>query len=154
MKKIIFCVAFFFMAYGAMCQKIDTVTVASLTMRAQDWAWLVGKYGEGADSVSKAKIRAIREQLRAASPPTWAANVAVTNIPGNIVLFMYNAYNNAPFGEVFNMGSTQAERTNIYTQIRAINNSALQYFIGVIDGQSTTQFIRTRELGKYILLDN
>lgn len=154
MKNILFCLTIFLISIGAMCQRIDTVTVSSLTLRAQDWAWLVGKYGEGADSTSKVKIRAIREQMRAANPATWAANVAISNIPGNMTLWMYNAFNNAAFGEVFNMGSTQAERVNIYTQIRAINNSALQYFIGVIDGQGTTLFIRTREFGKHILLDN
>lgn len=154
MKKILFCLTIFLISLSVMCQRIDTVTVSSITLRAQDWAWLVGKYGEGADSASKVKIRAMREQIRAANPATWGANVAITNIPGNIVLWMYNAFNNATFGEVFNMGSTQGERVNIYTQIRAINNSALQYFIGVIDGQSTTLFIRTREFGKYILLDN
>lgn len=154
MKKILFCLTIFLISLSVMCQRIDTVTISSLTLRAQDWAWLVGKYGEGGDSTSKNKIRAMREQIRTANPATWGANVAITNIPGNIVLWMYNAFNNATFGEVFNMGSTQAQRTNIYTQIRAINNSALQYFIGVIDSQSEAEFTRNREVGKYILLDN
>jgi hypothetical protein len=53
-----------------------------------------------------------------------------------------------------NMGSTTAERTTIYTTIRNINNSAIQYYIGVIDANFSNQFINNRQSGKSILMDN
>lgn len=152
MKKIITGILII-LSINCFSQSLDTVSV-SLTLRAQDWAWLVGKYGAGQDSASKVKIRAIRTAMIAANPATWTTNVTINNIPGNIVIWAYNQYNQAGFGEIVNMGTTNAERMTIYTTIRAITNSAVQYFIGVVDGNFSNQFINTRQQGKQILLDN
>lgn len=134
-------------------QSLDTVNV-SLTLRAQDWAWAVGKYGHGTDSTSKARIRAIRTAIIAANPQTWTTNVTINNVNGNVAMYIYRAFLFAPFGEVFAMGSTTAERTTIYTNIRAVSNSALQYFIGVADAQAGSMFVNSRQDGKAILMDN
>lgn len=151
MKKIIFIIMLFCSQLHA--QSLDTVSV-SLTLRAQDWAWAVGKYGTGNDSASRARIRALSTAIKAQNPPTWTTNVTINNVNGHVLMFIYKAFLFAPFGEVFNMGTTTAERTVIYTNIRAINNSALQYFIGLADGQAASMFINSRQDGKTILMDN
>lgn len=152
MRKIIIILAMLF-TVNANAQTLDTVSV-SLTLRSQDWAWAIGNFGAGSDSSSIAKVRQIRTAIIAANPSTWATNVTLNNIPGKIVIFIYNSFMNANFGEVLQMGATNAERTTIYTNIRAINNSALQYHIGLIDGSTGSFFFNSRSNGKHILLDN
>jgi len=152
MKKIILSIAIL-VSVNSYSQNLDTVRV-SLTLRAQDWAWGVGKYGAGTDSISRVRIRAVRTAMLAANPASWTTNVTINNVPGVVVMYLYNSFVYAPFSEVLQMGNTTAERTTIYTNIRAINNSALQYHIGVTDGGFPTLFINTRNAGKSILLDN
>lgn len=134
-------------------QNLDTVNV-SVTLRAQDWAWAIGKYGAGTDSVGRARIRALRTAIITANPATWATNVTINNVNGNVVMFIYNLFIHAGFGEVLAMGTNSAERTTIYTNIRSINNSALQYWIGVSDASLVTSFTNFRNEGKTILIDN
>jgi len=153
MKKIITLLSGIFLTTIIYAQNLDTVQV-SLTLRAQDWAWLVGKYGHGNDSTDKAEIRNIRTQLQSQNPATWATNATVTSVSGRLIISFYNSFAMAGFQEVQNMGSTNAEKATIYNNIRAINNSAVQYYIGVIDGNISNQFINTRKMGKEILLDN
>lgn len=152
MKKIILLAALV-ISLNSFSQNLDTVS-ADLTLRAQDWAWLIGTIGTGGDSTEIVRIRAVRTAMIAANPPTWNTNVTVNSVPGRILLRIYQAYLNAPFGEMIAMGSTNAERTTIYTNVRAINNSALQYFIGVMDSNKSNEFINKRQTGKFILLDN
>lgn len=152
MKKILTIVAILF-TINASSQILDTVSV-TLVMRSQDWAWAIGHYGTGTDSTSRAKVRLIRNAIIAANPSTWATNVTINNVPGVIVMYIYASFTAAPFGEVLQMGTTTAERTTIYTNIRAINNSALQYHIGRVDGGFITSYLNTRTNGKNIVLDN
>lgn len=152
MKKILLSIAVLFSvtSYG---QSLDTVSV-SVTLRSQDWAWGIGRFGAGSDSVSRARIRVIRTAIIAANPSTWTTNVTINNVPGVVVMYLYNSFVNAPFGEVLQMGTTTAERTTIYTNIRAINNSALQYFIGITDGGLPGIYLNFRNTGKSIVMDN
>lgn len=152
MKKIILLLTIL-VSLNSYSQNLDTVSV-SLTLRAQDWAWGVGKFGPGTDSIGRAKIRTIRTAMLAANPANWNSNVTIDNIPGKILIFLYDAFTRASFSEVLQMGNTTAERTTIYTNIRAINNSALQYYIGAVDGNFINSYINTRNTGKSILLDN
>ena len=151
MKKILLSVAILF-SINCYSQNLDTVSV-SLTLRAQDWAWGVGKFGAGTDSISRARIRAIRTAMLAANPAAWTTNVTIT-VSGVVVMYLYNLFVYAPFSEVLAMGNTTAERTTIYTNIRAINNSALQYYIGSTDGSFPGSYLNYRNAGKSILLDN
>jgi hypothetical protein len=153
MKKIITLITGLFLSAIIYAQNLDTVSV-SLTLRAQDWAWLVGKHGAGNDSTERVAIRNLRAAVLVANPATWTTNVTINGVKGRIVIWMYNAFCSAGFQEVINMGSTTAERTTIYTTIRNINNSAIQYYIGVIDANFTNQFINNRQSGKSILMDN
>lgn len=150
MKKIIFLLL---IASNIQAQSLDTVSV-SLTLRAQDWAWGVGKFGAGTDSVSRARIRTLRTAIMTAAPATWTTNVTINNVPGAVVMYLYGQFVNAAFSEVLQMGTTTAERTTIYTNIRAINNSALQYHIGLADGSFPPSYIHYRNIGKSILMDN
>jgi ABC-type ATPase involved in cell division len=153
MKKLITLIVIL-ISINSFGQNLDTVTNVTLTLRSQDWAWLIGKYGAGNDSTDRAVIRSIRAQVIAANPQTWTTNVQITGLKGRHIIWMYHAFNTAGFQEIVNMGNNTAERTTIYTTIRNINNSAIQYYIGVIDGNYANQFIDTRRNGKEILLDN
>lgn len=152
MRKILIIIAVLF-SVNSYSQNIDTVSV-SLTLRAQDWAWAVGKFGQGTDSLSRARIRAVRTAMITANPQTWQTNVTINNVPGPVVMWIYNSFMHAGFGEMLAMGSTTAERTTIYNNIRAINNGVLQYHIGTVDASMSTQYSNTRQDGKTILLDN
>lgn len=153
MKKITTTLVSLFATAIIYAQSLDTVSL-SVQLRAQDIAWLIGKYGSGSDSLDRVKVRAIRDIVRTANPQNWTTEITLNNVPGRIVLWMYNAFVTAPFGEMMAMGSTNAERITIYTRIRAINNSALQYYIGVIDANLQNNFIQSRQIGKEILIDN
>ncbi len=152
MKKYITIAALFF-SITSNAQTLDTVSV-SLTLRAQDWAWAIGEYGEGADSASKARVRAIRTAIIAANPATWTTNVTINNVHGKVVLEIYKLFCRASFNSIIQMGSTTAERTTIYNNIRNINNSAVQFFISQTDEYYSNEFIRTRGKGKSIVMDN
>jgi hypothetical protein len=152
MKKTITLLTAIFLSVLIYAQNLDTAS-ASITLRAQDWAWLVGKHGAGNDSTERVAIRNIRAAVLLANPQTWTATVTIT-VKGRVVIWMYNAFCSAGFQEIMNMGSTTAERTTIYTTIRNINNSAIQYYIGVIDANFSNQFINNRQSGKSILMDN
>jgi len=151
--KTIFLGVFIFISAAVRCQTLDTVSV-SLTLRSQDWVWAIGQYGEGNDSLTRAKIRAIRSAIITANPPSWTTNVTINSVPGNIVIGIYKAFCNAPFNVVIAMGSNNTERTTIYTNIRAINNSALQFYISQVDTFHSTEYLRLRSKGKTIILDN
>lgn len=151
MKKIL--IALLFTSATSYSQTLDTVSV-SLTLRSQDWAWAIGEHGEGDDSASRSKIRSIRAQIIAANPATWTTNVTITNLPGAMVYKLYKLYCRAPFNTIIQMGSTNAERTTIYNNIRAINNSALQFFISAHDAGYNTEYLNKRAEGKQIILDN
>lgn len=153
MKKLITIILVIITANSIKAQNLDTVNV-SVTLRAQDWAWAIGKYGAGNDSTGRARIRALRTAITTANPPTWATSVTINNVNGNVVMWIYNQFIHAGFGEVLAMGTNSAERTTIYTNIRAINNSALQYWIGVSDASLTNNFTNSRNEGKTILIDN
>lgn len=152
MRKLLLIIAVLF-SVNSYSQNLDTVSV-SLTLRAQDWAWSVGKFGSGNDSLSLARIRAVRNAMIAANPQNWTTNVTINNVPGPVVLWIYSSFVHAGFGEVLAMGNNTAERTTIYTNIRAINNSVLQYHIGTVDATANTNYINIRRDGKTILLDN
>lgn len=153
MKKVLTIIVVFLIALASQAQNLDTVNV-NLTLRAKDWAWFAGKYGAGQDSVTRAKVRALRDAVRTANPQTWDATVTVNNVPGHMVIFLYHSFATAPFGEVWEMGSNQAERIYIATQIKAVNNSVLQYYVGVVDAQVAANYTGNRQRGKEILLDN
>lgn len=151
MKKIIFLLAVL-ISLNSFSQRVDTVNV-SLTLRAQDWAWAVGRFGPGSDSLTRAKIRVLRDAVRAANPASWTTNVTIT-VNGVVIMGIYREWMDCPSGVMLNMGSNQSERATIYTAIRAINNTAIQYFIGAVDATAGNVFTNERNTGKSILIDN
>ncbi len=146
MKKLL--IILLLAPFAAKSQSLDTVSV-SLTLRAGDWAWSIGKYGEGNDSASRVKIRQIRAAIIAANPPGFQTQVTINNITGKVLLAIYRQYVQAHHGETL-----QLTNTLIYTNIRAISNTAVQYFITQLDEAAQEDFLRTRTNGKNILMDN
>ena len=126
---------------------LDTVRV-SVTLRATDWAFLVSYAADSKDSATLSNVRKIRTAVNEIQNPNWNTNVTVTNFPGNLLVRMYGVFISSPLGMASSLG------TNIGTKIKAISNSALQYFIGQIDGGFDSQYTGRREIGKNILLDN
>lgn len=154
MKKTISSITALLISAVVFCQNLDTVS-ANLTLRARDWGWSIGKYGHGTDSATQKKVRQIRDAVQLANPQApYNSNVTVNNLSGKVIYEIYKMYVNATFGEYMNMGSTDAERRTIFTNIRAINNSALQYFIGITDGRYGTIYTDAASNGKSILIDN
>lgn len=152
MKKLLTIIGVLFVT-SLPAQNLDTVFV-SLTLRSQDWAWAIGQYGEGADSISRAKIRQVRAAMIAANPATWTTNVTINNVPGNIVLHIYRSFLNCPFGVVLAMGTTTSERTTIYTNIRALTHPVIVSYVAQTDLFPPEEYIRVRTRGKNIVLDN
>jgi hypothetical protein len=145
MKRLIFIVAVAF-SLSAKSQNLDTVLVRNLTLQAQDWAWLVGKYGVPTDSVNLVAFRRIRAKVQQSIPPTWTTNVTIDSLPGKVVVSMYEMTQRADAGEVVNR----------YTAIKnAISSKVnLSYWIGFIDARVSSEFDRKRDIGKNILIDN
>lgn len=152
MKKIIIFITII-LSVKSYSQSLDTVSV-SLTLRSQDWAWAIGQYGEGDDSATRVKIRAIRTAIIAANPQTWTTNVTINSLSGKVVFGIYKLFCRASFNTIIQMGTTTAERTTIYTNIKALTNSALQTFITSEDLIYSNEFIRIRTKGKNIVIDN
>ncbi len=152
MKKILLsiCIIFSINSFGQSCS-LDGVT-ASLTLQFRHWKWAASKIGIGTDSVSTNRMRAFRTQMLAANPATDATNVTINNIPGEVIVEIYRLYifNNS-FAEYFQMGSTDAERRTIFTNIRALANSCIVSNVAVIDSQSTGFYNNTLTRGMYII---
>lgn len=143
MKQILF--ALLFISTVSQAQNIDTVVVRNLQMQAQDWAWVVGKYGVPTDSLNLVVFRKIRAKIQQAIPPTWATSITIDSLPGRVVLAFYEMVQRADAGEIVNR----------YTAIKnSISGKAnLSYWIGFIDARVSMEFDRKRDLGKNILID-
>jgi hypothetical protein len=131
----------------ANCQTIDTVSVRNLQLQAQDWAWLVGKYGDtNEDSATSYQVRRIRDKIRTVNPASWTTNVTIDSIPGKIVLAMYNGVKNAPAGEI---ASRYAAITSAIS-----GKSNMIYWTNIADAIWAGYYTKFRDRGKTILLDN
>lgn len=145
MKKILLIISVLF-SLVASAQRLDTVLVRNLQLRAGDWAYLVS-YVEERDSTSIATVQKIRKKIQGTASPNFNTQIVVDSLPGSIVFSMYSVIKNASAGEYEILGN------NVSNNIKAVTNSALQYFIGLVDGGHQAEFIRRRSLGKNKLLD-
>ena len=143
MKKTIL-IAFVLCSLFANSQNIDTVKVRSLTLQAQDWAWLCGQLPDG-DSLSIVTLRTIRTKVQAASNPTWTTNITLDSIPGVLAVRFYAITMSAPALEI------SARYTAIKNALSSKTNIA--YWLGMIDGQASSEYDRKRTLGKNKILD-
>lgn len=130
---------------AAMSQPLDTVYVRNLTLQAQDWAWLTGKYTQRTDSVTIRAFRKIRTQIQSNIPPAWTTNVTIDSLPGKVVVAFYQMVKNSSAGEIV------TRYTTITNAIAA--KAPLAYWVGVTDGTMSAEFIRNRDLGKNDLID-
>lgn len=122
-------------------------TVATVTLQAQDWAWLIGKNANSIvnDSTSNTEYRKIRDQIRTANPASWTTNVAITNIPEWVVMAFYRTVKTSNAGEIV------SRYTAITTQIES--KAQLSAQITAFNERIAADFVRVRDLGKYITMD-
>ena len=128
-------------------QNLDTIRVRHLTLQSQDWSWLVGKNASGnnRDSATVAAFRKIRSAAQAVQNPQWTTNITIDSIPGYIVLEFFMTAKSANAGEIV------SRYTAITNAISA--KVVLAYWIGRIDEAKSQEYIRSRDRGKSILLD-
>lgn len=114
-------------------QSIDTAR-ATLALRWIEVQYVVAHFPSGDDdSTVSSPIRAIRNKVLSVNPTTDNTIVTFNNVPGPLIMFTYDVWMKAPAGEIVNLGTTNPERFNIYTTIRAISNAAVQQEIAVHD---------------------
>lgn len=147
MKKLILILTATVLSNFVNAQTLDTVRVRNLTLQAQDWAWLVGKHSSSInkDSTTAAAFRKIRSTVQAVQSPQWTTNITIDSIPGYIVLAFYQTAKQANAGEIV---------SRYMAIVNAISaKTVLAYWIGRQDEAMSQDFIRAREMGKNILLD-
>lgn len=128
-------------------QDLSGITV-NVTLRAGDWAFLMGKLHPFSDSAGLQRARRLRDTVLLANPANYNTNVRFNSIPAELVFRFYITVKTLP--------ETLYERvgTNISTQIKAIVNTPLQNAISAFDAESLQQFQYIRNLGKNIVMDN
>lgn len=126
----------------------------SLQMEVRHWFWVINKHGPGVDSLSISRIRALRTQMIAANPADSTTLVTINNVPNDIIIVIYSWYVNATFSEYMLMGTTDAERRTIFTNIRAITTTCVEDAVANIDYQESLEYWQGIKNGKAILRDN
>jgi hypothetical protein len=145
MKKIIFSL----LILASVTVKAQTV--ATINFQAQDLAYLIGKNERNInlDSTTSTEFRKIRDQIRAANPASWTTNVILTNVPEWMVMAFYRTVKTANAGEIaarYTAITTTIEaKTQLSTQIATFNQK--------LSGTPTSDYERTRDAGKYIVMD-
>lgn len=148
MKKILLfiCVTISVNSFGQ--PKLDTVPNQSITLRIKDIGWFIDKQGQSSDSVSskfEAKILKIIED----TVNVYGRNVSmnktttITNVPAVKIVLMYHMINTATLGQIRQMGTTNAERLYVLTQLTAISNSTIQYYYVIIDTNDYNEYINS-----------
>lgn len=147
MKKIAI-LLFVFLSLQAGAQNLDTVKVRWLTLQAQDVAWLIGGVNDvNQDSATAAVFRKVRDKVRATTLTTgWTTPITFDSLPGYVGVHFYQMAKSANAGEI-------APR---YTAItNALSSHAnLAYWIGAFDAVLNQDYLRQRDRGRTILMDN
>lgn len=125
----------------------------NLAMEVRHWYWAVNKLNPGNDSLSQSRLRNLRSQLIAANPVDSTTVVTINNIPNDIILSIYALYARCEFSEYFLMGSTDAERRTIFTNIRALTTPCIVSAIASIDSNKQSAYWLGNKNGKAILKD-
>ena len=133
-------------SFSVKAQTLDTVVVTNMTFQAQDLAWLVGKYPPAQDSTTQAALRSLRSLVQTAAPQSWTATITIPSMRGDIALNLYQIAVSAHAGEI------AARYTAITNVFKAKAN--LDYWRGRVDEAVQNNYLRSRERGKNILMDN
>lgn len=151
MKKILLSICII-LSINAFSQcSLDGVT-ASLTLEKRHWLILATKIGIGTDSTSINRMRAFRTQMLAVNPATDGTNVTINNIPGEVIETIYRIYLfDINFNEYFNMGSTDAQRRTIFTNIRALTNPCIVARVAILDAQALNVYANQLSRGNAII---
>lgn len=151
MKKILLLICIIFSINSFSQCSLEGVT-SSLTLQFRHWKLLANKIGIGTDSLTINRMRGLRTQMLAANPATETTNVTINGIPGEVVVDIYRLYVfDLNFAEYFNMGSTDAERRTIFTNVRAIVQSCIQARVAIIDAQALNNYATQLTRGNAII---
>lgn len=144
MKKYL--ILLLFIPFISKAQTLDTVNV-NLTLRASDWAFLVGRI-QSTDSATLVQVRRLRDTIRLANPATFNTTVRYNSIPAKVVFKMYVVL------KTLHVSLYEQVGVNASNQIKAIPNTTLQNFITAFDNEAAAQYLEIRTMGKNILIDN
>ncbi len=151
MKKILLSLCIIFSINTFSQCSLNGVT-SSLQLQFRHWKLIANKIGIGTDSLTINRMRALRTQMLAANPATETTLVTINNIPGEVIVEIYRLYIfDLNFAEYFNMGSTDAERRTIFTNIRAIVQSCIEARVAIIDAQALNNYANQLSRGNAII---
>lgn len=141
MKKIIFCIAFFFMVLNAICQTYQT----NVTFNAYSWAVMGGLY-QGSDSIGWKFERRLNAAVDATTIVNYNTNVTVDTVPNTVIMWIYEKYKEMPGDWQTAMG------TSIPTVIGAMTNPEIVTERTLINNRINSGILalRTRGKNKYI----
>jgi hypothetical protein len=120
----------------------------NITLRAGDWAFIVGHSSDQSDSVSIIHLNRLRDTMLLANPANFNTNVRFNSMPASIVYRIYTRIKSLPTYIYDQVG------TNISVQIKAIVNTPLQNAITAFDNTGVVYYQDTRRRGKNFLSDN
>lgn len=146
MKKIFFAICLI-VSVRSFSQDLSGI-MTNLTLRAGDWAFIVGGMDNSSDSTAIVYLNRLRDTVLLANPPTFNTNVRFSQLPAIIVYRIYVKVKNLPSTIYDNVGA------NISTQIKAIVSTPLQTAITNFDNNGLTIYQDTRRRGKNFLSDN
>lgn len=140
MKRIATLITALFLSAIIYAQNIDTVYVRNLTLKYEEWSWIVGGINpQGLDSVNKKRYKKLVKALDNANAAGFSTNVTYDSLPGRFAMFAFNEYwSNTTARE--NMG------TGIDTKLRAY--TPLASFIATADAARLSSFINRRNNGR------
>lgn len=97
--------------------QLDTMLIrSSITLEAQQWAWLRGKVGGSRDSAILKSDRNVNAQLRATQGLGWNTPVAIDSIPGKLIFSFYQVLRKES-GEVVSWYSAMFSALSAVTQL-------------------------------------
>jgi len=126
---------------------LDTVIINNLTLKARDWSFLTANVNlNDRDSATYSRLRLMRDQIGAqAGAGGWNANITVNGLPGQWIVNVYN------FLQQMTVGVAKQMDPATTTAIRGKTN--LQFWFDEIDARAPAIYLRDRDEGKHILLD-
>lgn len=146
MKKVLF----FILVFTSIKSFSQCSGTNSFQIEARHWFWAVNKLGQGTDSTTISKIRALRTAMLAANPVDSTSLVTINNVPNNDIINIYGAYIYGDVGDYLLMGSTDAERRTIYTAAKAIVTPCVVTQVALIDSRKATGYWEGNKNGKAI----
>lgn len=143
MKKLLILICVLISLESFSQKPIDTVYVRNLTLKYEEWSWIIGGINPfELDSVNKKRFKKLTKFLDDANPAGFSTNITYDSLPGRFALFAFREYW-AHHEARDNMG------TGIDTKLRAY--PPLASFIALADAEKLSKFISRRNFGRDII---